>query len=274
MNEFLNENKTVIRKSLNAIFLVLILGAVFLAALSISALKEYTYIGRDVPAYNTISVEGEGESFMAPDTALFTFSVTREAGNVSEAQTQVSERIDEVLTGLGVFNIDEKDIKTVNYNAYPRYEYGVQPVIAELGVATSFPRSNQRQLVGYEVSQTISVKVRDISKLSEVVQRLGELNVDNLNGPNLTIDDEDELIADARDAAIADAEEKAKSIAKALGVRLVRVVNFSEWGGPSYGYGGEFALAREESFDSAPKVEIPTGENKATVTVNISYEIK
>jgi len=262
MNEYSNE----IKKSLRALTALLFIGSILFTVLILSELKEYTYIGRDVPAYNTISVQGEGEAFQAPDVATFNFSVTREASSVAQAQTEVSERISEILDGLGEFQIEEKDIKTLSYNAYPRYDF--LETICPLGL--NCPRG-ERVLAGYTVTQTISVKIRDLEKLSDVVQKLGELNVDNLNGPNLSIDDEDALIAEAREMAIEDAEEKARQIAKDLDVRIVRVTGFSE-GGP-YGFGGDFDIARSEAL-GAPKVDIPIGENRAVIQVNVTYEIK
>lgn len=269
------DNSQEVKKVFRALTALLFIGSIVLTIVGLSALKQYTYIGRDVPAYNIISVQGEGEAFMAPDTATFTFGVTREAATVAEAQAHVSERIEEVLAGLESFNIEEKDIRTESYNAYPRYEFQEREFIAQTTIFPGPPRGDsERVLVGYEVSQRISVKVRDLDQLSGVVQKLGELNVDNLNGPNLTIDDEDALVAEAREKAIEDARGKARDIARELGVKIVRVVGFGEYGGGSnYGYGGDFA--RAESLDGAvTKVEIPAGENKSVVNVTVTYEIK
>lgn len=267
MNEFLDEHRVVVKRSLTALFVVLVLGAVFLAALTLATLKEYSYIGDDVPNYNTISVEGTGEVFLKPDVAEFTFSVNREAATVADAQSQVSERIDEVLEGLDEFDIEEKDIKTVNYNAYPRYEYR--------DMRLSFPSQSERVLVGYEVNQTISVKVRDLDRMNDIVQTLGDLNVDNLSGPNLTVDDEDAAIAEAREKAIEEARNEARSIARALGVSLGDVVGYGEWGNPQPSfYRGGAAMEDAAMEIKEQSVAIPVGENKITIQVNVTYEIK
>ena len=93
---------------------------------------------------------------------------------------------------------------------------------------------------------------------------------------NFTIDDEEELKREARREAINDAEKKARELAKDLGVRIIRVVNFSESGG--YPPIARFAVAESFALDDgargAPAPEIPVGESKITSRVSITYEIR
>ena len=75
------------------------------------------------PAYNSISVNGTGEAVSIPDVASFSFSVSADAQVVSDAQEQVTKKIDNILAGLKDLGIAENDIKTTNYSVYPKYDY-------------------------------------------------------------------------------------------------------------------------------------------------------
>ncbi|HXK39099.1 MAG TPA: SIMPL domain-containing protein, partial [Candidatus Paceibacterota bacterium] len=131
-------------------------------------------------------------------------------------------------------------------------------------------------LVGYEVSQTLSVKVRDTKMAGDLLSGVGSRGATEVSGLSFTIDDEDALKAEARDKAIAQAKSKAEVLAKSLGVSLVRVVGFyeNEGGMPIYAYG----LGGDERMmtSSAPKAspEIPVGQNKIVSNVSVTYEIR
>ena len=104
-------------------FVLIIILSLFLAVQTLNALKEYAVIGDGVFPSTTLSVSGEGEVFAAPDVAQFNFTVTEEAGSVAAAQQIVTEKIDMSLQALESLGVEEKDIKTTSYNAYPRYSY-------------------------------------------------------------------------------------------------------------------------------------------------------
>jgi len=265
MNEFLNQKE--IKRSVIA---VLILLAVFLLAKSINEFKVNSTIGKS-DFSNTISVSGKGEVSAVPDIATFSFSVTEEEADVKSAQDAVSEKISKILDSLADLDIKKKDIKTLNYNLYPRYEFYTKQRICPAG---SFcPPTRERTLVGYEVSQTISIKLRDIDKVGEVLNSLGDLGVSNVNGPSFDVEDREELIREARKIAIDDAKKKAKELSRDLDVKLVKIVSFSE--GRNFG-----VAARFESFDSAVGIggslepEIPVGETEIISNVEIVYEIR
>lgn len=225
---------------------------------------------------NVITVNGTGEAFSVPDIATFSFTARKESATVKEAQEFVSEQVSKVVTILGSLDIEEKDIKTTSYNSYPRYEWQMEKVSCnEFGCP---PGQNKRTLVGYEQSQSVQIKVRDLDSVSDVLQVLGDAGVDSIQGPNFTIDDQDSVLTEARKEAIAKARQKAEELASELGVKLGKVVNFSDSSGgyyptPMYSNRSlaveEFAVA-DAGF--APK--IPTGENQVTASVSITYKIK
>lgn len=238
--------------------------ALFLLVLTLNALGN---IGRsDNPYMNTITVEGRGTGTAIPDIATVSFSVTERGATVAEAQDKATAKTDAALAAVSGLAIDEKDVKTLSYNVYPQYESipcynGICP--------TGSPR-----IIGYEVSQTVEVKIRETGKAGDVLQALGSLNVQNISGPNFTVDEEDGLRGVAREAAIENAKAKAEALADQLGVRLGKVVSFYENTGPypMYGYGGGMDAGIMEKAQSAPS--LPAGEQETEVSVSITYEIR
>ncbi len=239
--------------------------ALFLVA---KALDAFSNIGRTANPYQTtIMVEGTGEATAIPDVARVTFSVTENATTVSDAQTAATEKTDTALSTLAELGIEEKDLKTISYSVYPQYEYQA-PCYTGVCPAVRAPR-----ITGYEVSQTVEVTVRDTAKAGEVLQALGTTEVQNISGPNFTVDDMDSVKAQAREMAIAEAKEKAKILAKELGVRLGKVVSYYEnqpYSMYDYGYGGDM---RMEAMNAAAP-SLPVGEQETSVSVSITYEIR
>jgi uncharacterized protein YggE len=134
--------------------------------------------------------------------------------------------------------------------------------------------SGGNKIVGYEVSQSVEVTVRDLDKVSTLLAGLGKLNVQNVYGPDFTLDDPMAPQNEARANAINDAKAQAQVLADQLGVHLVRIVSFSENGGgypyPMYAKGAAMDVA--ESVPVPPQV--PTGENEYSSSVSITYEIR
>ncbi|MEK7593555.1 MAG: SIMPL domain-containing protein [Patescibacteria group bacterium] len=251
-----------------AAFSLLIAASLFFAAKIITEIKSYRYIGGGVLASNAISVSGEGEVFAVPDIATIIFSAASQGKTVAMAQKEASKKIDAALAFLKNSGISDKDIKTTNYSAHPRYEYN--EVVC---LSLNCPRPGKQTLVGYDVMQTISVKARDTDKVGAILEGLAKAGITEISGPNFSIDDEEKLKAEARKYAIADAKEKAAALAGDLGVSLVRIISFSEAGNyPIY-----YAKALESAGGNGGDVlapEIPKGENKISSNVTITYEIR
>jgi uncharacterized protein YggE len=248
--------------------------ALFLLISSLKALKEFRYVGSGVTASNTISVSGMGEVFAVPDRATFTVTVREEAKEVGDAQEAATKKSNEIIDYLKGAGVEEKDIKTVSYNVNPKYEYSQ-------GVCTQYscPPSKQT-LVGFEVYQSLEVKVQDPKKAGDLLSGVGGKGASEVSGLSFTIEDEDQLKAEAREQAIAEAREKADELADQLGVNVVRVVGFYEDSGGympyAYGKGGvamDMAV-RSEAAQAAPAPMLPAGENKIISNVQITYEIR
>ena len=212
---------------------------------------------------NVISVSGTGELYAKPDLAQTSFSVVTEAKTVAEALSENTDKMNAVIQAVKDQGVEEKDLKTTNFYITPRYEW--------IDVTYFYPEG-KRTLVGYEITQTLEVKIRDLAKTADVLEAgigAGSNQVGNLQ---FTIEEEDDLKKQAREEAIAEAKEKAELLASQLGVKLVGVSSFSESSDGGIFY---YGMGKAES-GTAPSadVQIETGENKISVTVYISYKIK
>lgn len=246
--------------------IVLILLAVFLGVMALSGLKG---LRNPNPVYNAITVNGEGEAIALPDIASFSFSVSMDADTVSEAQSGVTAKMDAILRALKDLGIEEKDIKTSDYSFYPKYVY--TPIYC---VTTPCPGGRQTQ-DGYTASHSVSVKVRDTENAGQALAVAGEQGATNLSSISFTVDDQDKIIDEARAEAIADAKEKAEMLADELGVKLVRVMGYSDnQGGGPMPYYREAAMGADTVSFQAKAPTLPTGENKVMVSVSVTYEIR
>ena len=240
--------------------------SLFLLSLIVTEVRGWQYVGSGIQPTNTISVQGEGEVFAVPDMGTFSFSVIKEGASVEVVQAEAAEIANQAIAYLKENGVEEKDIKTTGYNVYPRYEQ-------ERIVCITFPcPTGERKLVGFEIRQSTQVKVRDTQMAGELLSGVGAFGVQNITGLSFTIDDEDELNRQARQMAVADAKEKAEALAEDLGVTLVRVISFNEFGTPSY------AMFESKAFgvggDASGVPDISVGENRITSNVNITYEIR
>ena len=250
----------------------LLLLSVFLMVLIISGLKRLPSVGREVYPQSTVMVTGEGEAYAIPDIASFSFSVTEAGETVQSAQELLDKKINKALAAVKDTGVEDKDIKTQYYNVYPKYEWEQAYCIQIVG-ATCPPGKNV--LIGYEVSQTILIKVRDTEKAADLVTKVGAIGVSNISGLEFTVDDREKYVNQAREQAIAKAREQAKVRAKQLGVRLGKLLYFNEngYGSPYYDMG---ISSREGMGGGAMplKADLPVGETKITSSVSITYEIK
>ncbi len=256
INRFFSDTKYAISWGILGLFIVSILLSVFLVFQTIDVL--------DGEMVNSITLTGEGEIFAIPDIATFSVSARKIADGVSEAQSDINKRMNDTIDFLKKSGIEEKDIKTIAYNAYPKYEW------VQLECFAKPCPPGKSEMTGYEVSQTISIKVRDTEKVGEVLDGIGALELDNISSLSFTVDDSDSLQRQARDMAIKDAKEQAEVLAKELGVKIKDIISFSESNSPRGGYG---MMEMESVSMSKMDAALPVGESKITSQVYIVFEI-
>ena len=217
----------------------------------------------------SLSVSGEGEVTAKPDIATVTFTIRGSAKTVPEAQKLAEAKITAGIKALVALGVNkDTDVKTLSYIVNPKYES------QQVGYCSGYVCPPTKTIVtGYEVSQSVTVKVRKVDQAGEVLGALGKVNITEISGPDFTVDDMDKVQADAKAIAIKDAKEKAEVTAKALGVRLGAITQFSEDNGGYYPVmyrsGGQMmADAKSES------VTVPQGENVIKSRVTITYTLK
>jgi len=251
-----NKNKIlVILSSVLIVFLIVL--TVYVVVDIQNSIKEGRYIGKEIESKNTIKITETGEIYTKPDIAMVNFSVVTERKKPSEALLANAEKMNEVINFIKSKGIEEKDLKTTTFSVYPRYEYR---------------QTGERILTGYEARQNLQVKIRDLDKISSIIDGAVSAGANQVGNLQFIVDNEEEIKKQARELAIKKAKNKAKELASQLGVKLGDVVDFSESGTVPE----EPVLYRFESMPpavSSASPQIETGENKISVTVTITYEI-
>lgn len=242
--------------------------AIFLLAQTIATVGNF---GRpNAPATDTVTVQGSGQATLPPDVARVSFTVENTAATVADAQAATTKQANAAIDFVKGQGIAEKDVKTLSYNISPQYSY---PNPCPSGALC--PEYNRvPKIIGYQVSQTIQVTMRNLSAVGTLLGGLGKLEVQNINGPAFALDDATAGYDAARADAIDKAKTQAKLLAKQLGVHLGKIVNFSESSG-GYAYPMYSLMGRGGEDTKAEAVpNLPVGENTYNASVSITYEIR
>lgn len=247
--------------------LFLIIVIIFFAVQIQNGIKSGKYIGQGSENRNTINVTGVGEVYSKPDLATMSFSVISSAKTVEEATAGNTGKMNAVIGAVKGQGVEDKDVVTVSYNIVPTYDY-IDAYEDEISY-----RGGKRVLSGYEASQTLMVKIRDLAKIGTIIDAATAAGANESGDLRFTIEDEDSLVAEARAKAIGKAKAKASQLAGELGVSLVKITGFSEnnHSNQDYSYASKMMDSAEGAANSVPSIE--PGQNKVQVTVNIAYEI-
>ena len=245
----------------NSINILAVILSLFLIAGVISAALDIQSKWNETE--NTITVSDTGTVYAKPDLAIATASVVNEAETVDEALSVNTEKMNAVIEAMKEEGVEEKDLKTTTFNIYPRYEWRE---------ASQYYPTGERILVGYEVRQSLQIKIRDLENVGQIIQEAADAGANQISDLQFTIDDQDELKKQARGEAISKAKTKAEELAGQLEVKLVRISSFSEGSVSPVYYALEKAEALGLGGGGEPQIE--TGESKIEVTVSITYDIK
>lgn len=195
----------------------------------------------------------------APDTATFSTGVTSKAPTASAALRQNSADMDKVIKQIVALGIKREDIQTSGINLAMDYEYGND--------------GRQPRFIGYQVSNTVSVKVRQIDKLGAILDSVVSQGANNLSGPSFSIDDDSAAQREARDKAMKRAEAQAIDYARRVGFTGVQVLAVSEaiFNASPFGGAEMKVMATRDMAAAAPPVE--GGKVGTSVTVNVTYQM-
>ncbi|PRD57859.1 SIMPL domain-containing protein [Phyllobacterium myrsinacearum] len=211
-----------------------------------------------------ITVSGEGEATAAPDMAIVSLVVLQEKPTAREALTANNETMAMVLDAMKKAGIAERDLQTSGFNIDPRYVYPEN----KQGQPPQAPK-----IVGYAVSNSLSVRVRDLKKVGEILDQSVTLGVNQGGNLTFTNDKPETIVEEARKKAVANAIAKAKTLTAAAGVEVGKVIEISEQTFQPRPYGGA-PRAKMMAAEASDSVPVAAGENSYNVTVNVTFELK
>jgi uncharacterized protein len=200
-----------------------------------------------------ISVTGEAKISAPPDLAQIDGGVTSEAKTAREASEANNAAMGKVLLALKGAGIDEKDYQTSRLSLQPQ---------------SSSKSSGPPTITGYRASNRVTIRLRDVTKVANVIDTLVGAGANDIGGINFMVSQASKLLDEAREKAIADARRKAEIYAKAAGVTLGAPLSISESGAPAPMVFRRMAAGVPESAPVAP------GEETLQLSVSVSWAIK
>ena len=203
-----------------------------------------------------LSVSAQAEARRVPDVATLSAGVVTQAADANAAMRANATQMDKVMAAIKAAGIAERDIRTSGISLNPQYKY----------VENQSPT-----ITGYQASNTVDLKVRDVARLGKVLDALVASGANQVNGPNFEIDQPEPVYDQARRDALQKAQARAEMYAKALGLKVRRIVSISEGGGyrpPMPMPMMAMARAKNESDTS-----VAPGETTLTANLDVVFEL-
>ena len=222
-----------------------------------------------------ISVTGSGKASGTPDLAVLNLGVEAFDSSVAQARNQAAVAMDQVVILLLDSGIAEKDIQTRHFNISPRYTS--RKITRCLGPnQTDCFQDREQVITGYQVTNRLSVKVRDLDSVGSVIDRVTAAGGDlmRFQGVSFSIEDTKALEIEAREAAAADLMAKATQIANLTGVALGKPVFISEVSRSAPKFLAIAAAPRFDGMQAAVETPILTGELDVVITLQALYAIQ
>ena len=247
---------------------LMLAGALFLAPAVLPAVHSAAPFGAaaraDEKPVPQISIVGEASVDVAPDLAILELGVLREGDTAREALSANNDAMAEVIAAMKEAGIEARDLQTSNFTIHPKYVH-------------DRPKNGEEQkpprIVGYQVTNNLTVRIRDLEKTGEVLDRAVTLGVNTGGSIRFGNDDPKAEIAKARAAAMKDALARAETLLEAAGARLGPILSISE----NYNMPRPVPMARGKMMAEAvmaDAVPIEGGENTYSVTVSVTWEIR
>jgi uncharacterized protein YggE len=236
----------------------IILAALMLGAASLpsAAAAQQAAITQAI-AGTRLDINATGEVTRVPDVAIISTGVVTRSATAGGAIQQAAARMARVRAALKAAGVEDRDIQTSNLSLNPDYRYD---------------NNQPPKLVGYQASNTVTVRFRDIASSGKIIDALVAEGANQINGPTLTIDKPEAAVDEARARAIAIGRGRAELYARAMGLRVVRIVAVSESGG-SYPAPPPMPVMMEARSQAASS-KIDPGEQKLQVNLAITFELQ
>ncbi len=215
-------------------------------------LKTFALILLSLQINAEISVVGKGTVSGAPDTAKISFKVITKEADAKKAQEKNTLKMNKVIKNIkSKFSIEQSNLQTSQYSLTPRYKY----------------QQNQApELIGMEVLSELTVRLDDLSKVSELINFLASSEVSEIGTINFQIKDSSLLEKEALRLAFKDAKEKAETLAKQAKLSINTVKSITESTAIS---GGPMPL-RMEKMMASPTIE--SGDISVSATLNVAFK--
>ena len=205
-----------------------------------------------------LDVSATGEVTRVPDLAIISAGVQTLKPTATAAIEENAARTERVREALKRAGIEDKDIQTSNLSLNPEYQYD---------------QNRAPRLTGYRASNTVNVKFRDLKRTGAILDALVAEGANQINGPSLTIDKPESALDEARAKAIVNGRMRADLYARALGMRVVRLISVSESGGYAVPPPMPMvAMMAERSADASSKID--PGTQQLQVSVAMSFELQ
>lgn len=249
-------------KNSNLMIAVIVVGVVALLGL----ILQLTGGGRSVmaagPANQGIIVNGEGETSVKPDLAKVNLGLEAEAATAQEAQRKNADQMTKIVAGLKALGLAEKDIQTTDFSLFPNRQYDKE--------------SGHEKLTGYRATNQVTVTVRDLKKLGQVVDDAIGNGANTVGNVTFSVETpevwRDKTIA----KAVLEARAKAEAMAKASGVRIRKIIAITESTVDIRPYQADYGYKREalqSAADTAGNTPLEPGNVKVTANVQITFGI-
>ncbi len=209
------------------------------------------------PMTPTVSITSSGTVTAKPDQVEITVGVSSSAKTAKAALAANTASMQPVVTALKAAGIEPRDIQTSNFNLQPTYEY--------------FQDNKPPKLTGYQVSNTVDIRLRKVEKLGEILDKVVGEGSNQISGIQFIVSKADELRDDARKAAVANATRIAKTYAAAAGVQLGNVISISE---PTAGVEQPRGRVMMDAAKVASPTPIEAGEETLAATVTMIWALK
>lgn len=214
------------------------------------------------PREPVITVTGEGQSDVAPDMAIVDLGVVKDGKTAREALDANNKAMAEVMKALKDAGIAERDLQTSGFTISPQYH---------------FPQNENGEnkppvLVGFQVANMLSLRIRDLAKLGAILDQTVTLGVNQTGGIRFTNDKPESAISEARKRAVEDAIAKAKELTQAAGIGLGRVLEMSETSyRPQPVPMMRSAMAKDFAAEAVP---VAAGETSYSVNVTVTFALQ
>tara|TARA_R110002110_G_scaffold8348_2_gene42010 strand:+ start:165 stop:905 length:741 start_codon:yes stop_codon:yes gene_type:complete len=238
------------------------------AALSCAAILSFAPLAPvqadDDRPYRVLSLSGTGEVKARPDTASISSGVVSNAKTAQQALAANSAAMNKLFRELKAAGIADRDLQTQNFSIAPQYE----------PYDPKNPVPQHERIIGYQVSNGVTVRVRDLDKLGRLIDQMTTAGANRMGGISFYVDKTDNLLEEARRKAMADVRRKADLYADGLGVKLKRVLTINESvsrPGPQPRRAmGVMSMAKSGAREAAP---VAAGEQSLSIRLSVTWEL-